>query len=230
MGSTIEFNRFVIKSEPKGQFNDALYFGFSEYGESNVRDEMGRIPRHITMVALDRDYQFMQRIVEMSTNCESGMLKLNGRRTNPEGFIAAWRKARKGALFLSNYLDFANLELSFRSLVRAIETKRASLDLSNRWHQQMARELNDLIIRICTTAGVDECIETWFDEAIPVTRFTVTRQNMNDMLALLADIRERVPLKQFWRTVFSQYGWERGLVQQTRLRSEPTPALQKGVA
>jgi len=211
MSSTIEFKRFILESEPVGMFRDRFLFGFAEAGSSNLFDERGRIARSTSLLVIQRGYRFMQRIVEIATDCEGGMLKMSGRQTTPEGYIAAWRKALKQALPLSHYLEYGNLDIDFRSLVDALQARRRQLDLGSAWQRKTARELDDLIIRVCTTPGVNETTEHWMDEVIPVTQVSITQSNLDSILGLLEAVFDRIGTSlQVWRSHFSVYAWQQG--------------------
>ncbi len=211
MASTIEFNRFVISSEPVGIHHDSIYFAFSESGSRNCTDEQGCIAKSIDLLVLGQGYRFMQEFVQISMDCEGGMLKSNGRNIRPEGYISAWRKAKDNALSLDDYLKYGTLDISFYSVVDQLEQEKQKY-LDKRYGKQVINKINDLIIKVLTSDGVEEITETWFDEKIATTRFLINADNQREMINLLNDLMQNaVSGRRIWRARFSQYAWQRGI-------------------
>ncbi len=186
MSSTIEFDRFIIKSGP--DFSPFI-FGFAELGESNVLDDKGRISRSLQLVQVNHYRDFMGRVIDISQDCEGGMLKLNGRNVKPEGYIGAWRKSvTQRSLDLVNYLRFANLEISFYSMVEQLESRQSQLRASGGGSSaHLAKGIDDLIIKTCTTEGIDETTDqpAWLKQPVRITRFSFTLENHEALLDVL---------------------------------------------
>jgi hypothetical protein len=217
MSSTIEFNRWVIKTKPVGTYRRPYYFGFAESGKSNCFTDGGRIARDTSLLLIHGEYDFMGEIVRISVSCEGGMLKMGGRWVKPEGYIGAWRKAKEDALELEHYLEHTSMTIEFRSMVDQLNAKRATCDTSKPWQRDMVREIDDLIISLCTTDGVEETTVKWFGETIAVTRFTFTLANAYALMDLLVQAMDRgVKGRAIWRSHFSQHAYSRGLAQRQR--------------
>ncbi len=225
MSSTIEFDRYIIKSGPDFR---PFYFGFVELGESNVIDDAGKVSRSTRLVQANDYGSFMGRVIDISQDCEGGMLKMYGRRVKPEGYIAAWRKSvDKEALELTNYLQFANLDISFHSLVEQLETRRRKLlESKSTYTRNLTRGIDDLIIRLCTTEGIVETVEQprWLSKPVAITRFMFSLDNQQSLLDLMTKaFSHGMDGRRIWNwnryDGLSYTAWHRGQEYQNKLRA-----------
>jgi hypothetical protein len=225
MSSTIEFDRYIIKSGPESR---PFYFGFVDLGESNVIDDAGKVSRSTRLVQVNHYDTFMHRVIDISTDCEGGMLKMHGRKVKPEGYIAAWRKSvDREALALGCYLQYANLDISFHSLVKQLEARRRKLlESGTPYMRQLAKGIDDLIIRLCTTDGIVETVEQprWMSEPVAITRFMFSLANQQSLLDLMAKaFSHGVDGRRIWN--WNRYdglsftAWRRGHEYQNKLRA-----------
>jgi|GEM_PF-6158968 len=225
MSSTIEFDRYIIKS---GAEFRPFYFGFVDLGESNVIDDAGKVSRSTRLVQINDYGSFMGRVIDISQDCEGGMLKVHGRKVKPEGYIAAWRKSvDREALNLAYYLQYANLDISFYSLVEQLETRRRKLlESGTSYTRQLAKGIDDLIIRLCTTDGIVETVEKprWMSEPVAITRFMFSLTNQESLLDLMAKaFSHGVDGRRIWN--WNRYdglsftAWRRGHEYQNKLQA-----------
>ena len=125
MSYEIEYRRWCLKIGLVGQFDSDFYFGFVETGPSNTTDYSGQRTRNtITLLAESGD-DFMQKIVRISCECESGMLKPGGRDTKPENYIANWRHMQSQAIDLKIYLEKSSM------LIVGIDEMRPAMERKN---------------------------------------------------------------------------------------------------
>lgn len=188
MSATIEFRRWVFASTVRyAGLEKTLYIGIAESGTSNLFEwGSNRIARSTAPLLVELNYRFMQRIVEIATDCEGGMLKLSGRWTRPEGYIAAWRKAQESAIDLRAYVERRDLSLRFPSVVAQLQARRGTLDMANAFDRRRARRIDDLIIDMSDAGGVEERQETRFGESVLTTEFVLTPDTLDATANLIA--------------------------------------------
>ncbi|KZX57790.1 hypothetical protein A3709_19395 [Halioglobus sp. HI00S01] len=212
MSSNIDFQRWVLRWAPTP--NDSyewrnLFLGIHEVGESNVVDDEGRIARSLSLYCIDFDCVFMQRMVELSADCESGMLKLNGRHCKPEGYIRAWRKAYECPVDLSDYLDYSNLSLTLRCLRSAYyeDVRRIS---NPALRDTKTQEYQEFVSLLEETEGVEELRDERYDDVYRYTRLTITADNAETMRQIVSTaLRNGMDGRQCARTNFTTYAYER---------------------
>lgn len=213
MSSTIEFRRVVLEARiPSAHypFSDPLYFGFAECGDSNLIEYgSNRIARSWSLVYLDRDYEFMKRVVEGAASCESGILRLPGsRRTKPESYIANWRKTMAEPILLSDYLRFSTLSLQFTSWERRLS--KAIITQRERGNSHVVDRLEDLMSRLAAAPYVKEETAKLCGDEYPVTAVTVTQENCDSVIELMHRVlREGLDDWRVWRSEFSEWAWSR---------------------
>ena len=217
MGSTIEFSRTVLVSDGVGRFEEPFYMGVAETGCSNLFDQEGRIARSYDMLQIAKGNQFMTKVVCISQDCEGGMLKMNGRWCKPESYIAAWRKAKNNALHIKHYLKYANIVIKFNSMIEYLEHYKTTLDLSRHYHRKLLIEVNDLIIDLYFTDGIEEKTFTWFSEEVNKTEFTITSENWKPLLEKIEKVQGfGFQPQSIFQFNPSQYAMERGRQDQNR--------------
>lgn len=208
MSSTIEFNRHVIVSKPVGRPENPLYFGFCEYGSSNVITRRNTIARNNCLLLVEPEHRFMQEIIKKSVFCEGGMLKMNGRKVKPESYIATWRQAQKTALPLRYYLEQTNMDIEFRSMVEQLQEKQRELDLSKDWNQKSHQTINDIINELCMSEGVNETTRSFYGSNVSVTQFCITEKNVDRLLNLLSRLMQAgVSGQSIWKSDFNEHAW-----------------------
>jgi hypothetical protein len=191
-------------------FGDPIYFGFAEYGDSNLIEYgSNRIARSWSLAYLDRDYQFMKRVVSGAAECEGGMLRCShARYTKPESYIANWRKAMSEAAPLSEYLRFAGLSLRFHSWDRMLREK--AQQSRDDGFVQAAERVDALVSRLAEASAVEETVETFCGDAYPVTAVEITASNHDSVIELVHRVlRERSEGLSVWRSEFSEWGYAR---------------------
>lgn len=216
MSTSLEFNRHVISTNPVGRYKEPQFFGYCETGSSNVISHRNTIVRNNHLMLIKQDTDFMREIVSISASCEGGMLKMNGRYTKPESYIAAWRKAMKQALPIQYYLRHTTMDIEFYSMVRQLQDKQSKMDLSTSWDRERHSIINDLIIELCMTEYVNETRSVkFYGKTVAITRFQITKENVDSALDLLSRLFDHgVSDRAIWKSSFNSYAWSRGQYQQ----------------
>ena len=90
----IEAIRFP--KEAIGHYED-VYLVLELGGDNNVRDQRGRRARSWGATCIGPEWGVIGECCRFAAGCSGGMTKLRGRRTTPESYIRAYRKALANA-------------------------------------------------------------------------------------------------------------------------------------
>jgi len=210
MSTTIEFRRWAIHATVANPsyFHDDLYIGFGEYGCNNVIDQDNRVARSIQPLLSGDSNRFMREIVSLSADCEGGCVKVRGRYTKPEGFIANWRRTMNGALSMADYIESAgSLVLEYESVPRAVRERLSEMRLfSDATRERITTERNEYLERLMAHPGVESVDEK--DAKDVYTRFRMDRDNHEELTALISEgMRYGLGLRALRRTSFRDHAY-----------------------
>jgi len=119
-----ELNRLIRRNE------EDKYLLLCYHGSNNCFNQDGSIAKDWSIMAYGDKTEVMKRIISISTDFESGMVRYSNGRGKPETYIKSWRKKVNNAKDFEEFFeDFRRIETRFRFLNESDKEKLEDWEL-----------------------------------------------------------------------------------------------------
>jgi len=178
MSYEIEYSKKAYKAH-SDTYNTDVYFAYATHASNNVDP---RTPRPM-LVGIGMDWEIIQKVCVLASDCESGCLQPGGQRCKPESYIRRWREVLKNALPLE-LAPHLRLKLTMKHGALLAYVKNEPAVNTNPEHYRWER-ITELL------KGRPWDVHTWFNEEHASVEFPIrSYEDIKSTIELESHLKE----------------------------------------